>query len=81
MVIPAKRFYEVSEVMKNLNFGMRRLQFVIPKEGTEAHLCLIDAERFYNGPHDPIPTLTIHQQDGRLTQEVDLILTGGLQRE
>ncbi len=81
MIIPAERFYEACELFRNVQFGMRRVRFVIPKEGQPAHLVLIEAERFYNGPHDPVPNLTIHLADGRFSDEVDRLFKTGLTRK
>ena len=80
MVIHTSRFNEASKTLKELNLGIRRLRFIHPKEGQQAHLALIEAEKFYNGPHEPVPSLTIHQADGGLCEELKEIMTLGLKR-
>lgn len=81
MILPAERFYETCELLKPGQFGMKRIRFVIPKEGQQAHLVLIEAERFYNGPHLPMPNLTIHLSDGRFSEELDRLFKTGLTRK
>ncbi len=81
MIIPAERFYEACEHFKTAHFGMKRLRFVIPKEGQPAHLVLIEAERFYNGGHEPLPHLVIHLADGRFGDEVDRLFKHGLTKK
>lgn len=81
MILPAERFYEACELFKPANFGMKRIRFVIPKEGQPAHLVLIEAERFYNGPHEPVPNLVIHLADGRFSEELDRLFKTGLTRK
>ncbi len=78
MIIPSSRFYEVLEYLKKGNFGLKRLQFVIPKEGEKSHLALIDAERFYNGKHEPLPNIMIHMADGSFSQELKDLFSIGL---
>jgi len=80
MIIHTSRFNEAAKTLKDLNFGMRRLRFIHPKEGQNAHLALIEAERFYNGPHEPVPSLTIHQADGKICAEAAEIMSLGLKR-
>lgn len=78
LIIPSSRFYEVVEYLKEGNFGLKRLQFVMPKEGEKSHLSLIDAERFYNGKHEPLPNITIHMADGSFSQELKDLFSIGL---
>lgn len=78
VIIPSSRFYEILEYLKEGNFGMKRLQFVIPKEGEKSHLAMIDAERFYNGRHEPMPNITIHMADGSFSQELKDLFSIGL---
>ncbi|RCK79775.1 MAG: tRNA (adenine37-N(6))-methyltransferase TrmN6 [Candidatus Ozemobacter sibiricus] len=66
MIIPTGRFYELHDYLKAAQFGLRRVQFVHPKEGQPSHLALVEAERFYRGPHEALPALTIHRADGSL---------------
>lgn len=81
LVILSGRFYEASENLKASGFGIRRLRFVRPKEGQAAHLALIEAERFYNGKHEPVPDLTIHLADGKFSQEMETLFQSGLRRK
>ncbi len=78
IVLPSGRFYEVLELFKELKFGLRRARFVIPKEGSEAHLSLIEVERFYNGTHEAMPNLIIHKADGGFSDEMAQLFQVGL---
>jgi tRNA1Val (adenine37-N6)-methyltransferase len=80
LIIPSNRFYEITEYLKNGNFGLKRLQFVIPKEGEQSHLSLIEAERFYNGKHEPMPNLLIHKADGSFSDELKSLFSSGLKK-
>ncbi len=78
MIIPSGRFYELNDHLKAVQFGLRRVQFVHPKEGQPSHLALVEAERFYNGPHQALPALTIHRADGGFTPELAHLFQVGL---
>jgi tRNA1Val (adenine37-N6)-methyltransferase len=80
LVIPAGRIHELFALLKEHQFGMRRLQFVIPKEGEPAHLALCEAERFFNGRHEPLPHLIIHMADGSFSDDLNRLFTRGLRR-
>lgn len=81
LIIPSNRFYEVVEYLKAGNMGLKRLQFVIPKEGEKSHLALIEAEKFYNGKHEPMPNITIHIADGSFSDELKTLFSAGLKIE
>ncbi|MDN5280446.1 MAG: tRNA1Val (adenine37-N6)-methyltransferase [Clostridiales bacterium] len=81
LIIPSSRFYEVVEYLKAGNMGLKRLQFIIPKEGEKSHLSLIEAERFYNGKHEPMPNITIHLADGSFSPELKHLFSAGLKVE
>ena len=81
LVIPSERFYETLETFKSLQFGLRRAQFVLPREGQPSHLVLVQAERFYNGKHEALPNIAIHLADGSYGPEVRMMLERGLKRE
>lgn len=78
LIIPTSRFYEVVDYLKAGNFGVKRLQFVIPKEGEKSHLVMIEAERFYNGRHEPMPNVTIHMADNSFCDELKKLFSVGL---
>jgi tRNA1Val (adenine37-N6)-methyltransferase len=71
LVIPSQRFYEANTICKEVGIGIRRLQFVRPKEGQPAHLALIEGERFFSGTHESMPDITIHLADGRFSPEIE----------
>lgn len=79
-VIPTSRFYEITEYFKTVNFGLRRLQFVIPKEGEKSHLALLEADKFYNGKHIPMADIIIHHADGAYSEDLKRIFSVGLKR-
>lgn len=78
LIIPTTRFYEVADYLKATNFGLKRLQFVIPKEGEKSHLTMIEAERFYNGRHEPMPNIIIHMADNSFGPELKQLFSVGL---
>ncbi len=78
MIIPTSRFYEVVEYLKAGNFGLRRLQFVMPKEGEKSHLAMLEAERFFNGKHEPLPNIIIHMADNSFGPELKQLFSVGL---
>ena len=80
MILPSERFYELSDYLKSNNFGLKRLQFVIPKEGEKSHLVMVEAEKFYNGKHEPLPNIIIRLSDGGHGPEVHNIMTNGLKK-
>lgn len=79
-IIPSSRFYEVLEYFKPCNFGLKRLQFVLPKEGEKSHLALLEVERFFNGKHQPLPNITIHMADGGFSPEMNQLFSVGLKK-
>ena len=80
LVIPSSRFYETADCLKGCNMGLRRLQFVHPKENEQSHLVLIESERFYNGRHEAMPAITIHMADGSFSPEMNHLFTAGLKQ-
>jgi tRNA1(Val) A37 N6-methylase TrmN6 len=78
LIIPSSRFYEVIEYLKAGNLGLKRAQFIIPKEGEKSHLSLIEAEKFFNGKHEPMPNITNHLADGSFSDELKHLFTAGL---
>lgn len=81
MIVPANRFYEILEILKSRHFGLKRLQFIMPKTGRQAHLALFEAEKFYNGRHESLPDICIHQIDGNFGEEVNCLINQGLNRK
>lgn len=80
MVLPSSRFYELLDYLKEGNFGLKRLQFVMPKEGEKSHLALVEADRFYNGKHEPLPDITIHMADNSFSPELQQLFSGGIKK-
>ncbi|MCK9456299.1 MAG: methyltransferase [Candidatus Riflebacteria bacterium] len=80
VVIPSIRFYEIDKYLKAADFGIKRLRFVIPKEGEKSHLVLIEADKFYSGKHESMPDITIHHADGSYGEELKEIFSVGLKR-
>ncbi|NCB38218.1 MAG: methyltransferase domain-containing protein [Erysipelotrichia bacterium] len=78
LIIPSGRFYEIIDYLKAGNFGLKRLQFVMPKEGEKSHLVMIEAERFYNGHHEPMPNIIIHMADNSFSNELQTLFSAGL---
>lgn len=78
LVIPSNRFYELCEYLQATNFGLKRVQFIHPKAGQQAHLALVEAEKFFYGKHEPLPSITIHNIDGSFTAEIQHIFQTGL---
>lgn len=78
LVIPTARFYEVCKYFKEVNFGLRRLQFVMPKEKEKSHLVLIEAELGYRGNHKALPNITIHKSNGEYSDELNDLFKLGL---
>ena len=81
MVIQSNRFFEASKMLKAANLGLRRLQFVKPKEDEPSHLALFEAERFYNGPHQPLPDLVIRKSNGDFSEPLEALFRLGLKRK
>lgn len=76
LVLPAARFYEVDKLLPAHVFAIRRLRFVRPRPGENAHLVLLEAERFYNGPRQGLPDLTVRDERGGFTPEMTAIYEG-----
>ncbi len=78
LVIPSSRFEESLKGFRSLDLGLKRVQFVIPKEGEKAHLVLLEAEKFYNGDHKELDSITIHLSNGDYGDKVKKIFSQGL---
>ncbi len=76
IVLPAKRYFEADQLLRAQQFGVRRLRFVMPKPGERAILVLIEAERFFNGRHQPLPDLIMRDERGHFTPEMNAIYDG-----
>lgn len=81
LILPSSRFYEVVEYLKAGHMGLKRVQFVHPKEGEQSHLSIIESERFFNGKHQAMPSITIHMADGSFSPEMQHLFKVGLKRE
>jgi tRNA1Val (adenine37-N6)-methyltransferase len=74
LVLPKGRFNEALKHFKNLNLGLKRLRQILPKEGEEPHLVLLEAEKFYNGEITEQPSFAIHLANGDYSDEIKRLL-------
>lgn len=80
VIIPAERHNEVSKYLINSNFGIKRKQFLIPKENEKPHLVMIEGEKFYGGPCEELSPVTIHKEDNSFTDELQNLFSAGLKK-
>lgn len=80
LVIPIAREEELCKYMSESNFGVKRKQFIIPKENEEPHLVMLEGEKFYSGGLEIIPSVTIHKSDNSYSDELQNLFTAGLKQ-
>lgn len=78
VVIPTSRFYEICKYYKECDFGISRLQFVMPKDKEKSHLVLIEAKKGYKEKHKAMPNITIHKANGEYSDELNELFRLGL---
>lgn len=80
VIIPTSRRDEISKHMAECKFGIKREEFIIPKEGEKPHLVMIEAEKFYSGKVESLQPITIHQKDNSYSEELQHLFTAGLKK-
>lgn len=80
VVIPTTRHDEISKYMFQCKFGIKRKEYIIPKENEKPHLVLFEGEKFYTGECEIMPTIIIHKKDNSFSDELQLLFTAGLKK-
>ncbi len=80
VVIPISRHEEICKYMAECKFGIKRKEFVIPKEGEEPHLVMLEGEKFYGGKFEEMPSITIHKKDNSFSDELQKLFSAGLKK-
>ncbi len=78
LIIPVSRNDEISKYMVDCKFGIRRKKFIIPKEGENPHLVMLEGEKFYGGNTETLPSITIHKKDNSFSDELQILFSAGL---
>lgn len=65
-----ERFVEVVEEMKKNNIEPKRVQFVYPKNDSEANIMLIEGSKNGNPGLKILPPLYSHKENGEYTEEI-----------
>ena len=81
VVIPSSRFNEISKLFRKTNFGLKRVQYLLPKENELSHLVLIEAQKNYNGLCEYLNQFAIHKSNGQYSDEVTYIFDKNLKQE
>ena len=80
VIIPISRHEEVCDYMNKCKFGIKRKEFIIPKEGEEPHLVMLEGEKFYGSDFETMPPITIHKKDNSYSDELQLLFSAGLRK-
>ena len=80
MIIPTSRHDEIINHLKVCRFGIKREEFIVPKENEQPHLVMIEAEKFYNGKVESMPPITIHKKDNSYSDELQKLFMAGLKK-
>lgn len=80
LIIPTSRHDEICKYMSECNFGIKRKEFIIPKENEEPHLVMLEGEKFYSGETEILAPITIHKADNSFSDELQSIFTAGLKK-
>lgn len=80
LIIPSARHDEICKYLIESNFGIRRKQFLIPKENEKSHLVMIESEKYYAGDLEELDSITIHKSDNSFTDELKNLFSAGLKK-
>ena len=64
------RLIEIITLLQKYNLEPKRLQFIYPKENTEANMLLIEARRNGNKGMKILPPIIVHHADGEYRDEI-----------
>lgn len=78
LIIPSARHDEICSYLEKSNFGLKRRQYLIPKENEKSHLVMMESEKFYAGEVEDLPAITIHKADNSFTDELKKLFSSGL---
>lgn len=70
MVHRPSRFIEIVTTMQKYKLEPKRIQFIYPKKGTDAHMLLIEGRKNGNPGMKIIEPLIVHEADGRYSEKV-----------
>ena len=80
VIIPTSRHDEICNYMAACKFGIKRKEFIIPKEGEESHLVMLEGEKFFSGEFEEMTPITIHKKDNSFSDELQLLFSAGLKK-
>ncbi len=80
VVIPTSRHDEICSYMAGCKFGIKRKEFIIPKEGEEPHLVMLEGEKFFGGEFEEMAPITIHKKDNSFSDELQILFSAGLKK-
>ena len=80
VIIPTSRHDEISTYMAACKFGIKRKEFIIPKEGEESHLVMLEGEKFFSGECEEMTPITIHKKDNSFSDELQMLFSAGLKK-
>jgi tRNA1(Val) A37 N6-methylase TrmN6 len=80
VVIPTSRHDEICSYMVGCKFGIKRKEFIIPKEGEEPHLVMLEGEKFFGGEFEEMAPITIHKKDNSFSDELQILFSAGLKK-
>ena len=80
VVIPTSRHDEICNYMTACKFGIKRKEYIIPKESEEPHLVMMEGEKFFAGECEIMTPITIHKKDNSFSDELQNLFTAGLKK-
>ena len=80
VIIPTSRYDEICSYMSACRFGIKRKEFIIPKEGEEPHLVMLEGEKFFGGECEEMKPITIHKKDNSFSDELQILFSAGLKK-
>lgn len=80
IIIPTSREKEINKYIFQCKFGIKRQQYIIPKESEEPHLVMLEGEKFFTGDAELLPSITIHKKDNSFSDELQNLFTVGLKK-
>ena len=80
VVIPTSRHDEICSYMAACKFGIKRKEYIIPKENEEPHLVMLEGEKFFGGECEIMAPITIHKKDNSFSDELQVLFSAGLKK-
>jgi tRNA1(Val) A37 N6-methylase TrmN6 len=74
LILPAARFDAAVAALRGTGFGAVELLPLLPRAGSAAKRVLIRARKGARSPAKILPSLVLHEADGRFTEAAEAVL-------